>query len=154
MELIKHIDCNVLFCEDGEIGGVGAEKFTNSDIRPDVQFIVEFDRRGKDDAVFYGCDNEEFIDFVEQFGFIEAHGTFSDISWIAPHLGIAAVNLSSGFYNAHAKNEYIRLDDVESVIERAIPLISNISKKYEYIEHELQTFYSDCHYSIGGSWLW
>ena len=133
MEIIRQLNCHVLFCEDEEIGRIGAEKFSRSEIRPEVQFIVEFDRRGKDDAVFYDCKNEDFIKFVEQFGFSRAEGTFSDISTIAPELKIAAVNLSSGYYEAHIDTEYIRLDEVESVIERAIPLIADVSKKYEYV---------------------
>ena len=55
MEIIKQIDCHVLFCEDEEQGGIGADKFCETDIRPDVHFIVEFDRRNRNDAVFYDC---------------------------------------------------------------------------------------------------
>ena len=133
MEIIKTLDCHVLFCEDEEKGCIGARKFCKSDIRPDVQFIVEFDRRDRDHAVFYDCENESFIDFVTSFGFNEEQGTFSDISYIAPHLGISAVNLSSGFYNAHTEREYIDLNDIDSIIERAIHLINDVSKEYEYV---------------------
>jgi di/tripeptidase len=112
MEIVKRLDCHVLFCEDEEKSGIGASKFCQSDINPDVQFIVEFDRQGSDDAVYYGCCNQDFTDFVDLYGFKERHGSFSDISIIAPHLGIAAVNLSSGFYNAHSVDEFIRLDDI------------------------------------------
>jgi di/tripeptidase len=134
MEIIKQLDCHVLFCEDEEEGRKGAGKFCETDIRPDVQFIVEFDRKDHDHAVFYGCQNEDFIGFVTSFGYRKEYGTYSDISDIAPHLGIAAVNLSSGYYNAHGTDEYIRLDDIEPIIERAIPLIADISKQYKYIE--------------------
>ena len=132
MEMIKHFDCHVLFCEDEEQHGIGAGKFTESNIYPDVQFIVEFDRRGRDDAVFYGCNNTEFTVFVTSFGFQEQVGSFSDISLVAPHLGIAAVNLSSGYYEAHSEREFVRLGDVDSIIERAVPLISDVSTRYEY----------------------
>ena len=135
MEIIKSIDCHVLFCEDEEKHGIGAEKFCETDVRPDVQFIVEFDRRDRDHAVFYNCHNKDFCDFVTSFGFNKKTGSFSDISVIAKHLEIAAVNLSSGYYNAHNPNEYIVLDDIDSIIERAIPLIADVSKKYEYVEH-------------------
>jgi len=132
MEITRQLNCHILFCEDEECGGVGAERFCASGISPKVQFIVEFDRRGRDDAVFYGCDNRTFVHFVESYGFTEAQGSFSDISLIAPHLGIAAVNLSTGFYNAHSETEYIRLDDIGSIIDRAIPLIANVAKQYKY----------------------
>ena len=139
MELIKRLDCHVLFTEDEETGGRGAIQFSDSGIKPDVQFIVEFDRQGNNDAVFYDCDNPEFTAFVESGGFRRREGTFSDISYIAPATGIAAVNLSSGYYHAHSRREIIRIADVESVIERASRLLSNVGTKYEYKERE----YSD-----------
>jgi len=142
MELIKELDCHVLFTEAEETGGQGAIKFSRSGIRPDVQFIVEFDRQGSDDAVFYECNNPDFTTFVEEYGFMESTGTFSDISYIAPALGIAAVNLSSGYYCAHTKHEFIRIADVQSIIERATRLISNVETKYEYIEQD----YGDWHW--------
>ena len=132
MELIKTLDCHVLFCEDEEIHRVGAGKFCKTDIRPDVQFIVEFDRRDRDHAVFYGCHNEGFIKFVTSFGYIEEVGSYSDISDIAPHLDIAAVNLSTGYYNAHRPYEYIRIHEVGEIIEQAIPLITDVSKRFTY----------------------
>jgi len=36
MELIKELDCHVLFTEDEEAGGQGAIKFSRSGISPDV----------------------------------------------------------------------------------------------------------------------
>ena len=127
MEMIKHIDCHILFCHDEEFVRKnelhGAEYFCKSDIKPDVKFIVEFDRRGRDDAVFYECGNEDFVKYVTSYGFKREMGSYSDISWIAPHFDIAAVNLSSGYYEAHTKNEYIVFDDLDSILERAIPLV-------------------------------
>ena len=136
MELIKELDCHVLFTEDEETGGRGAVKFSESDIKPEVQFIVEFDRQGESDAVFYDCDNPEFTTFVENYGFQREEGSFSDISYIAPALGIGAVNLSSGYYHAHSQQEIIRIADVESIIKRATRLLSNVDTKYEYKERE------------------
>ena len=133
MELLRELDCHVLFTEDEEIGGRGAVKFCESGLHPDVQFMVEFDRQGKDNAVFYGCDNPDFTAFVEQYGFKQNEGTFSDISIIAPALGIAAVNLSSGYYCAHSRQEYIRVADVKSIIDRASRLISNVKTRYGYV---------------------
>jgi hypothetical protein len=139
MEILKEIDCHVLFTEDEELGGLGAQKFTQSKIIPDVQFIVEFDRRGKDDAVFYECAGQDFKEFVEQYGFCYNFGSFSDISWVSPYMEIAAVNLSSGYYNAHTKNEYICISDVDSIIERALPLIRNVEQKF--IHDRVDIFY-------------
>lgn len=130
---------HILFTEDEEIGAVGAEIFTEINIRPDINFIVELDRRGSNDAVFYDCDNPEFTQFIESFGFVKAWGSFSDISTIAPHLEVSAVNLSSGYYNAHTKNEYVNLSEMDEVVEKTMDIIksqtvSETTKKYEYIE--------------------
>jgi len=134
MELIKRLDCHVLFTEEEEHGAIGAHNFCKSQIKPNVQFIVEFDRRNGNDAVFYDCDSKEFCDFVESYKFKKTFGTFSDISIIAPHLGIAAVNLSSAYYNPHTVNEYIRIHELDRIIDQAIPLISDVSQKFEYVK--------------------
>ena len=60
LQIIRRARCHVLFCEDEEIGAVGAGLFDRSGIQPEVNFIVELDRRGRNDAVFYGCCNREF----------------------------------------------------------------------------------------------
>ena len=99
----------LLFTCEEEVGGIGAKYFClahkqkqlpkNLDI---LKLIIEIDRRGSNDAVFYQCANLDFEKYIIDKGFKTAQGFFSDISLIAPELGIAAVNLSSGYYNAHS----------------------------------------------------
>lgn len=105
--LMRKYRCHILFCEEEEVGGVGARKFTKSKLRPEVNYIVEMDRRGTNDAVFYNCDNPDFAEFVCSFGFEENYGSFSDISVVAPHLDTAAVNISAGYFNEHRLHEMI-----------------------------------------------
>ena len=108
-KILEKFNCSVLFCEDEEIGTVGAKKFNKHPISKGLEFnyIIEFDRKGNNDAVFYDCDNEEFTKFITKEFFKEAYGSYSDISEVAPHLGCAAVNLSCGYYNAHTTKEYV-----------------------------------------------
>ena len=134
MQIIKKHRCHVLFCEDEEIGGIGAHEFARSGIRPNVNYIVELDRHGSEDAVFYDCDNREFTTYVEGFGFAENFGTFSDISVIAPELGVAAVNISAGYYNEHTRYETVNMEDVARNIARVGEMVSTESKLFEYIE--------------------
>ena len=134
LQLIKRHKCHVLFCEDEEHGGIGARLFTQSGITPSVNYIVELDRRGAADAVFYECANQEFAEFVCQFGFIEDIGSFSDISVIAPSLGIAAVNISSGYYNEHTLHEYINLSEINKNLERLDKMLSTKTSVFEYVE--------------------
>lgn len=134
LQIIKKHRCHVLFCEDEEVGGVGAKEFAESGIIPDVNYIVELDRRGKNDAVFYDCDNPDFTRFICRFGFEEEFGSFSDISVIAPHLGVAAVNISAGYHNEHTRYEYINLESVVRNIDKVNEMIDTPSERFEYIE--------------------
>lgn len=124
----------VLFTEDEEIGCVGAGKFRKNNIKPKINYIIEFDRQGKNDAVFYDCDNPEFTKFVESVGFEESYGSYSDISTIAPHLGVAAVNISSGYFNPHTTHEYVDIRVMDRNIKMALELIQKDTDKFEYLE--------------------
>lgn len=147
LQIIKKHCCHVLFCEDEEIGGNGARAFDESDINPEIHYIVELDRHGSDDAVFYDCDNPEFTKFVTGFGFTEEIGSFSDISIIAPKLKIAAVNISSGYYNEHTRHEYVDMRVVKKNIELIGKMVSTQSEKFEYIEvrYLRKSFWGGCY---------
>lgn len=139
MNIISELHCSVLFCEDEEVGGVGARKFTKSSVIDDVNvnYIIEFDRKGNNDAVFYDCDNKEFEDFVcDNTGLKKNFGTFSDISVLAPALKTAAVNISCGYYNAHTVSEYVVYDEMMDIIDCAKSLIKTESDKFIYIRKE------------------
>lgn len=125
----------LLFTCDEEIGGLGADKFCLAHERgklPDeldaLKFIVEIDRRGANDAVFYDCDNPAFSAYVTGNGFETAYGSFSDISYIAPELSTAAVNLSSGYYYPHTLHEYINRSELEHTIDRVAEMVHDATR--------------------------
>lgn len=127
---------HIVFTMEEEKGGVGAKEFVSymKDIgTPDLKYIIEYDRKGNKDCVFYQCDNSKFVKFVESFGFKEARGTFSDISVIAPAFETAAVNLSSGYYNPHTCHEYVCISDMKNVIATSIKMLNTDSEKFKYI---------------------
>jgi hypothetical protein len=130
----------IVFTMEEETGGHGASAFVgyldNKQNHPELKYIVEFDRKGNKDCVFYHCNNADFVKFVEGFGFKKAYGTFSDISIIAPSLGVAAVNLSSGYYNPHTEHEYVSMNDMHDIIDAAQKMLCAESKTFEYIEDE------------------
>ena len=134
LRLIQSCHCHVLFCEDEETGGHGARAFTKSGIKPDVNYIVELDRTGSNDAVFYQCRNRQFERHINSFGFQTAFGSFSDISILAPHLNLAAVNLSTGYYHAHQPGEYVRLDEVEDLVGRIAKLLQTKTEQFSYTQ--------------------
>lgn len=137
MNLVKEFKCSVLLCEDEEIGGVGAGKFAKSDYvdELDVNYMLEFDRKGSCDAVYYSCDNKDFKEFIEcASSFKEAYGSFSDISKLMPATKLAAVNLSCGYYNAHTKDEYVVFDEMLDTIEEAKSIIkAECNEPFKYI---------------------
>lgn len=134
LQIAEQVPCHILFCEDEEIGGKGAQQFIRSGIEPQINYIVEMDRRGHHDAVFYQCDNRRFVSFVTGFGFQEAFGSFSDISVIAPHLGVAAVNISAGYYNEHRTHEHINMNHVAHNISRITEMVQAPSDVFTYIK--------------------
>jgi hypothetical protein len=129
---------SIIFTTDEEIGGLGATKLiTQYSSCPfsNIKAIIELDRQGKDDCVFYECDNPDFENYICQFGFITEVGSFSDISIIAPQWGIAAVNLSVGYIDEHSYNERL----FEEYLDKTILKVKNILDEaetmlnYEYI---------------------
>ena len=148
MNLVKELHCSVLLCEDEEKGCIGAGKFKNATYKDaegkeqkyienlDVNYMVEFDRRGKNDAVFYHCGNEEFIDFVEDVtNFKFANGSLSDISVLMEASNLSAVNLSCGYYNAHTTYEYVVYDEMMDTVDAAKVLIKEkCDKPFVYVK--------------------
>lgn len=125
----------ILFTTSEEIGCVGAKKAADEleDEVKDIMFAIELDRKGSEDMVFYGCKNDDFEKFIEEFGFKKATGSCSDISKICPEWGFAGVNLSHGVYNCHTKNELIYVDEMFDTINKVIKILeSDSKKKFEY----------------------
>ncbi len=143
----------LLFCCDEEIGGLGAKKICLAHQQhqlpkelDDLKFLIELDRKGSRDAVYYQCDNPDFEEYITSKGFKTAQGSFSDISVIAPELGIAAVNLSCGYYNAHSLHEYIIRSELECTIEKVSEMVADTAKpdfpKFVYVESFIKPYYS------------
>lgn len=121
---------SVIFTLGEEIGGVGANElvlyYPNvKEILPNVKFLIELDRYGKNDCVFYRCDNDKFISWVEKYDFIFDLGSYSDISVLAPAWGIAAVNLSVGYYDEHSLCERLYIDYLLNTISKVKKMIKD-----------------------------
>lgn len=144
LEIIKEHKCSVLFCEDEETGGDGSRKFCKTDFiaeLADLKYLIELDRANATDAVFYSCDNPEFTKFIEDnTGYKEAWGTFSDISNLAPDCGIAAVNLSCGYYHAHTLGEEVVVEEMLNTIEVVKELLSVECEQFMYIRKKYASY--------------
>lgn len=138
LEIIKTHKCSVLFCEDEEIGCKGSQKFCKSkhiaDL-VDMKYMIELDRRDNSDAVFYQCDSKEFTKFIEDnTGYKTAHGSCSDISYLAPAAKVAAVNFSCGYHNAHTTSEYVVMEEMFNTIKVVKKLLDVDCEQFEYVK--------------------
>ena len=133
LEIIKTHKCHVLFTDGEERGCIGADAFTQSGIKPEVNYCIELDRRGENDAVYYDGGNEDFEEYVTNHGWVTAWGSFTDICEVAPYLGVSAVNLSIGYQNEHRANETLDTKVMNENIERAKQMLDG--PKFEWVEN-------------------
>lgn len=149
----------IIFCEDEEIGCVGSSKFTDTKFINSLEkmyFLIELDRRGFGNIVFYDDANKDFHDFVSDVtGYEEETGSYSDICELSPACGISSVNIGCGYYKAHTTNEYVIMEEMESTIKAVIKLMKQGLKnkvRYEYIENKISPFYSSKYSDYYDDW--
>jgi hypothetical protein len=110
----------VLLTNGEESGGTGAREAAHSlSILRQCNFLLEIDRRGKDEVVYYNDDTLSFRAFIESFGFTESIGSFSDISIIAPALNLCSANISAGYFSEHDEIEHLYVSYLHQTIEKA-----------------------------------
>lgn len=144
MQIVKDYNCSVLFTEDEEIGGIGASKFIKALRKKEIEiakvnYMIELDRKGSKDAVFYECDNPEFEQFILQDDDWEiAYGSYTDIVELEPELGVAGVNFSCGYYKPHTTEEYVVISEMKANINKVKKLLARTDqdKEFEFIEAE------------------
>jgi len=109
---------HVIFTTDEEIGGLGADAFTQvfEDFPFDLKYFIQIDRRGTGQAVFYDCDNDLFELYINEFGFGTEIGSFTDIATFMEIYDIAGVNLSAGYVSEHTKVETLYVDALDYTI--------------------------------------
>ena len=131
---------HVIFTTDEEIGSQGAiqliEEYKSHPF-DDLKYLVELDRANEFDCVFYDCKNEEFIEYVESFGFIKAYGTSSDIKHISNAWNIASVNLSIGYKYQHTEEEILYVGAMFETISNVKSMLDdseNISWEFKHLK--------------------
>lgn len=126
-------------CNFEEIGGLGARILNETfyylnDFK--CRALIELDRRGKKDAVFYHEPTPLFHKLVLDEGFVEQQGTFSDISFMNTNYSFMfapSVNLSIGYINEHTSAERIILPWYEDALKRIFSLYVKLStEKRDY----------------------
>ena len=130
---------SVIFTTDEEMGGIGAKRLASEIKAPiyPINFFIELDRCGINDCVFYDGDNSDFVDFIEDFGFSEAWGSFSDISVLSPAWQILGVNLSIGYDDEHSYSETLKVPHMLNTIQKVKKILSlNNFPQFEYREYK------------------
>jgi hypothetical protein len=134
----------IIFTQDEETGGLGAKALVHRFRKlpwKKLKYMIELDRRGSQDCVFYDCDNKEFTQYIEAFGFKLDWGSYSDISDIAPEWGVAAVNLSVGYWDEHSYSERLVTQWLENTIAKVKKMLDVVDQapEFEYIEARRMT---------------
>lgn len=63
-------------------------------------------------------------------------GKKATISYIAPYLETAAVNISCGYYCEHQRHEYIHLEEIELNADRVAQMVTQQTEHFEYMEQQ------------------
>ena len=133
---------------DEEKGSLGARAMVK-DYREcpfDLKYIVELDRQGTEDCVFYSCANDAFMNFIEDYGFITDFGSFSDISDICPQWKVAGVNLSVGYKNEHQTIETLNTKAMLNTFHKVCHMLNDINSDeiphFEYVPDPYDRYYS------------
>lgn len=127
----------ILFVEDEEIGCLGSQTFCKSeyinDISENVKFMIEIDRRGNNDLVFYEDDNSGWHRYCEEItGYKEEYGSYTDICELSEASGVASVNISSGYYSEHTLEETIVVEETLNTIEAVKKMIIDSKNQPQY----------------------
>jgi hypothetical protein len=133
---------SIIFTTDEEIGGIGASALSEIECPiPNLKYLIQLDRRGTNDCVFYDCYNPDFTTYIESFGFIENYGSFSDISFLCPEWKVCGVNLSVGYENEHSIAETCNVNALYDTIKKVQRMLRvNHIPDFEYAE--LPSMYS------------
>lgn len=159
MQLIKGgLRPTVILTTDEELGCIGASCLVEDfkDAPTELKYIIELDRRGSNDCVFYDCDNPAFDDYVETFGFVTNFGSFSDISIICPAWKVAGVNLSIGYYDEHSISETLHIGQMYDTIRKVKRMLEDATnaKSFEYIARFAYGKWFKKYSAIDDEWAW
>lgn len=111
----RNLGHSILLCSDEEKGLCGANDIVKLHLDKlklhPHQFMLEFDRRDAFDIATYGETTPQFINYLTTHfpGYSEKRGSCTDISRLAPALGLCAANLSVGYFNEHRDTEMLDL---------------------------------------------
>jgi hypothetical protein len=125
---------SILLTSGEELGCIGSVALASckeiDDINATHSFMVELDRRGHSDIVFYDVGSKQFIEFCEKStGYVEAQGTHTDICELCTT--VCGVNFSVGYMNEHQPSEILRLDWWRRTLETVGKLLGGATPRFD-----------------------
>lgn len=128
----------IILTKDEEAGCLGSKRMVKKipTSPTKLKYIIQLDRQGKDDCVFYNCNNLIFNDYIKKFDFKIKFGSFSDISEICPAWGVAGVNLSIGYKYEHSFSELLYVDHMYNTIYKVENMLKDVDNIdfFDYID--------------------
>jgi len=154
----------ILFTTGEETGHTGAQAFLNAEhpvltgypkefyegkliwepYVEDIYSVVQFDRKGFNEAAFYGTSQfaDELVEIVENLGYVKFTNSRSDSLDIQVAFGVAGVNLSTGFLHEHTPDELLLLPALNFALRTGIYLTALIDERIPLPKNLQQIFHS------------
>lgn len=127
---------NFVFTVQEEIGAHGSSYFEQNNDLTHMLYCLVLDRKGSGDILcatghYYGTKEFEkaLSDFGNSYGYTPATGSFCDADNFNEQL--SCCNLSVGYYNAHTKQEFVVLEQLENSLKYVSSIVTNLDVKYE-----------------------
>lgn len=120
----------ILFTHGEESGGRGVKEFVKSKLldehKDKINFFLEWDRRGICEFVCYNKpENDSCFDPLLALGYVQEHGSYSDVATLSSEYKIGHANISCGYFDQHTKWEYVFVPAVDFTVTHAINLVQN-----------------------------
>ena len=155
--LLKYDVMKVALFVGEEIGCVGSGQ-ANMSFFDDCRFVIQCDRRGSSDFITSAsgwelCDDKFTSKFdMGKFGYKATSGMMTDVMELkSRNLGVAACNLSCGYYNPHTSEETTIFSELENCRDLVFHIIDTV---VDAVPHEASRSYSsyDSFYNYGSSY--
>lgn len=109
---LKDLGHSLLLVSGEENNCLGSSALMSMETAPEImndhQFMIEFDRRGRNDLVFYNVGSEKFVEYcVGKTNYKPANGSWTDVCVLATN--ICALNISVGYTGEHTPNEILNM---------------------------------------------
>jgi putative aminopeptidase FrvX len=134
LNLLKRFnDIRAVFFATEEVGCQGAKK-ADARFFEDLAYVIEFDCPSHSMVSYTSSGVRLFAnrgDFIQTaLPALQKHGSvlwqrhpYTDVMAVRNRFPISCLNLSCGYYNWHAQDEYVHLPDVQKAIEQGVALV-------------------------------